>query len=290
MKPDDEPLRVLEEQMREFRVKYPADADWRKNDPKMEVWQAMHVYDWLKMHKEKELSVFADAIGRQSLTGQQLIDLIQNEDEACKNAILLANGDALAIRFFCGRVKKEKGVIDLNQKKGQDDGIPIIAREDIQMQTRRAGRGGFGVIYMGSYQGQEVAIKTLIEPKSATSDGKEKPPESELWRDIEREARMLQVAMSPNVVPLVGVNKTEKDPFLVTQYMPCGTVEEEYQKSRNGDAASIFHRSHPQNTDPNGPFIQKNPNCFSRSFYSCSFPFFTEAYHPSGYCCKKCIT
>jgi len=47
----------------------------------------------------------------------------------------------------------------------------------------------------------------------------------------------------------------------VTEFMPNGTLADEYQKGRRGDPTSIFHRNNPQNSDinnqPRPPLIQK---------------------------------
>lgn len=131
-------------------------------------------------------------------------------------------------------MKTAKGVIDLNQKKEKDDGIPIIQSMEIQTQKQLC-KGGFGTIYKGKYKNIEVAQKKISKSNSPQTapevmqqvvDQKvaqdQKQPEqkdkrksviarsgeeSEWVRDIEREARMTHLCRGPNVVPLIGVNK-----------------------------------------------------------------------------------
>jgi len=85
----DTPVRELVAQLAAFQRENPAEADWRKNNWRMEYWKPMHVYDWLKNNKEKQIVKFADAIGRQKMDGQKLVLFVQNDEAAAKDATML---------------------------------------------------------------------------------------------------------------------------------------------------------------------------------------------------------
>jgi len=85
----DAPARELVAQLEAFQRENPAEADWRKNNWRMEYWKPMHVYDWLKNSKEKQIVKFADAIGRRKMDGLRLVQFVQNDEAAATDATML---------------------------------------------------------------------------------------------------------------------------------------------------------------------------------------------------------
>jgi len=76
--------------------------------------------------------------------------------------------------------------------------------------------GAFGVLYRGSYCGQEVAIKVL---KTG-----EKSSQEEVYREFSQELSILRKVRHKNIVQLIGAMTTPPRLCLVTEFMKGGSV------------------------------------------------------------------
>lgn len=86
----------------------------------------------------------------------------------------------------------------------------IIHMEDLKFLTRVA-EGGGGVVFKGEWRGVEVAIKKVKYSSDDTS--------------FEKEASLLSRIRHPNIVAFFGVSVTEREKFLVTEWMPSGSLD-----------------------------------------------------------------
>ena len=86
----------------------------------------------------------------------------------------------------------------------------IIHIEDLKFLNRVA-EGGGGVLFKGEWRGVDVAIKKVKVNSDETS--------------FEKEANILSQLRHPNIVALFGVSVTERDKFLVTEWMPSGSLD-----------------------------------------------------------------
>jgi len=88
---------------------------------------------------------------------------------------------------------------------------------------KQIGRGGFAIVYKGTYKGEVVAIKKL-EVKSPAADDENGDDEmyTKAFNEFRKEAFVMTNISSPYCVALRGVCL---DPFaLITEFIPCGDV------------------------------------------------------------------
>ncbi|OIJ69784.1 serine/threonine-protein kinase [Streptomyces mangrovisoli] len=82
----------------------------------------------------------------------------------------------------------------------------------------RLGAGGMGVVYLGEdTEGRRVAVK-ILRPELADDPG--------FLRRFEREARALATLDTPHVVRVLELSAQGEDPYLITEYVPGGSLAE----------------------------------------------------------------
>ena len=79
------------------------------------------------------------------------------------------------------------------------------------------GEGAYGEVYLGNWNGREVAIKKLILKKLPAS----------LAKDFEREAKLMaECGQSPHILKLFGICTEEGQYSMVMEYMKWGPLNE----------------------------------------------------------------
>lgn len=94
------------------------------------------------------------------------------------------------------------------------------------------GKGGFGEVYRGKWQGQDVAVKRIKEDKRVLHD-------ADYQRYVDQaitELQALHIYPAENVLPLLAFSYSESmvtDPCLVYLYMPNGSVSDRLKRRGN---------------------------------------------------------
>ncbi|OQR85232.1 protein kinase, partial [Achlya hypogyna] len=99
-----------------------------------------------------------------------------------------------------------------------------IAFDDLQI-DECVGRGNFGDAYRATYNGQEVVVKTIRPGEFGES-------QDQIVKEFRHEAAVLSLfGHHPHIVPFVGACTDVTRPLsLVTQYLPHGSLEDQFQK------------------------------------------------------------
>ncbi|KDO18219.1 TKL protein kinase [Saprolegnia parasitica CBS 223.65] len=94
-----------------------------------------------------------------------------------------------------------------------------ISDKDYDVTTTELGRGGFGVVYLGSYEGQKVAVKRVRSANHISS--------------IKAEVDALLACPSPYLVRLVAIaNHDSAAPTLLFEHMDGGSLRSFLDKNR----------------------------------------------------------
>eukprot|EP00755_Sulcionema_specki_P012905 Sspe_Gene.52591::Locus_29131_Transcript_1_1_Confidence_1.000_Length_868::g.52591::m.52591 len=86
------------------------------------------------------------------------------------------------------------------------------------------GKGGFGVVYLGSYQATEVAVKMMFADRVDTDDINE-------WK---REVSIMTRLRHPNILMLLGAVFEERKFAIVTEYCNKGTLRKVVREVAKG--------------------------------------------------------
>src|ERR1700733_12312165 len=79
------------------------------------------------------------------------------------------------------------------------------------------GEGAYGEVYLGNWNGREIAIKKLILKKLP----------AHLAKDFEREAKiMAECGQSPHIIQLLGICTEEGQYSMIMEYMKRGSLNE----------------------------------------------------------------
>ena len=99
-----------------------------------------------------------------------------------------------------------------------------IAHKDLKLTEKKLGSGGFGVVYLGSWQHVDVAIKQLHVTSLDASES----------QDLLTEAGVMAGLRHPHVVQLYGV-VTERAPYcMVMEYLSGGSLD-----------SVLYNKAHP---------------------------------------------
>ncbi|KDO21916.1 TKL protein kinase [Saprolegnia parasitica CBS 223.65] len=126
---------------------------------------------------------------------------------------------ALAIEFGCTSMAKK--LFDRVQPR-----VVEIAATDYEVTTTQLGVGGFGVVLLGFYMDQKVAVKIL---KNA-----------EHRKSFHAEAEALLACPSPYLVQLVAIAGRHSDtPALLFEYMDGGSLRTHLEKKRMNERTQV---------------------------------------------------
>src|ERR1700733_14909271 len=94
--------------------------------------------------------------------------------------------------------------------------LQTIPWKDLKL-GKLLGEGAYGEVYLGSWNGREVAIKKLILKKLPAS----------LAKDFEREAKLMaECGQSPHILKLFGICTEEGQYSMVMEYMTKGSLND----------------------------------------------------------------
>jgi serine/threonine protein kinase len=85
----------------------------------------------------------------------------------------------------------------------------LIPGHELQAQAQ-IGKGFFGVVYRGLWNGSTVAIKKIYR---ALPQGQ--------WEMFAREIKIISSLRSPNTVLFMGICPTDTDVLLITEFLVC---------------------------------------------------------------------
>jgi len=78
------------------------------------------------------------------------------------------------------------------------------------------GKGSFGEVFRGTWNGTEVAVKKLNLPTSID--------EANFIKEFKNEVEIMRSLMHPNVIQFLGASFQHPDICIVTEYMPRGSL------------------------------------------------------------------
>src|SRR3984885_16254455 len=98
-------------------------------------------------------------------------------------------------------------------------GLQTIPSKDLKT-GKLLGEGAYGEVYLGNWNGREVAIKKLILKKLPAS----------LAKDFEREAKiMAECGQSPHIIQLLGICTEEGQYSMIMEYMKRGSFHDVFR-------------------------------------------------------------
>ena len=89
----------------------------------------------------------------------------------------------------------------------------MIQYEDLRISGKELGRGGFGVVYKGSWRMTDVAVKELLLTQLTDAT----------LHEFEAEANTMKALRHPNIVAFYGYCTRPKY-CIVMEYMPQGSL------------------------------------------------------------------
>lgn len=104
--------------------------------------------------------------------------------------------------------------------EGSDD-LPSISLRDFKVETL-IGKGGFGSVYRGIWEGIDIAVKQL-HIESLTTD---------LMQEFIHEAKIMQKCRHPNIVQFYAVCIRQGKDSLLMEYLPNGSLFQLLNNSR----------------------------------------------------------
>ncbi|BFU25977.1 tyrosine kinase, putative [Entamoeba histolytica HM-1:IMSS-B] len=136
------------------------------------------------------------------------------------------------IKMICTAVVNDEiGIIamDLDEEIKETAKISIIIESDLstkldhtelKLQMPAIGEGAFGMVFIGSYRGQKVAVKKM----------KARTLTEEQEKEFKHEVNMLTQYRHPCIVNLVGAVYTEGEISIVTEFADYGSLSKLYKK------------------------------------------------------------
>lgn len=100
--------------------------------------------------------------------------------------------------------------------------IQLIPNKQIVF-GKKLGEGGFGIVYKGSWQSEEVAIKTLRMTKLS----------SDLEEEFVREAQAMAKLNSPRIIRLFGICREPGAYAMIMEFMPKGDLYQLLSEKKN---------------------------------------------------------
>jgi hypothetical protein len=104
-----------------------------------------------------------------------------------------------------------------------------IDLDEVQTSGEYLGGGGFGSVTLGTYRGQEVAVKKLLS-QYLTDDMK---------IEFEREITLMKDLRHPHIVQFVGASNVKDNLAIVIEYAPLGSLASVMQKQKLSLAMKI---------------------------------------------------
>uniref|UniRef100_A0A6M2DKU2 non-specific serine/threonine protein kinase n=1 Tax=Xenopsylla cheopis TaxID=163159 RepID=A0A6M2DKU2_XENCH len=135
------------------------------------------------------------------------------------------------------------GISDISSINESASAIPRISYDELQSATDNwnesnvLGRGGFGKVFKGMWKNTAVAIKRLEPPRGMTSAESYNTQMEQSMREL----RYLNGCRHDNILSLYGYSMDEgREPCLVYQYMSGGSLERNFQRSRQNLQSALI--------------------------------------------------
>jgi len=94
--------------------------------------------------------------------------------------------------------------------------------DDVKLEDDPFARGSFGLVYKGSYFGTPVCVKVVPIDQHNPEDIKQ----------VQREINALKLLNHPNLVQFFGMFELNNEMYIVTEYIPGGTVRSNINKDK----------------------------------------------------------
>ncbi|KAH7284375.1 hypothetical protein KP509_34G051600 [Ceratopteris richardii] len=139
---------------------------------------------------------------------------------------------AVAILVYCHKAKRFKGASSEKQAPDMPDIIPefslpdiipdfgkVFSLQELEIATQgfhpnnKIGQGGFGVVYKGTLNGQEVAIKRIMIGNQARKE------------EFLNEVKLITSVQHKNLIRLLGCCVDESERILVYEYLPNQSLD-----------------------------------------------------------------
>jgi c-src tyrosine kinase len=148
--------------------------------------------------------------------------LTVDEDEFFDNLFKLiehykSDADGLCTRLRKPLDKQGGNVAIAVDKSAFEKSGWVVKREDLKI-GQSVGKGEFGEVHSGQYQGRKVAIKSLKKDSAAV-------------QQFLQEASLMTRLRHPNLVQFIGISLEPKPIYIVTEFMGRGSLVE-YLRTR----------------------------------------------------------
>jgi serine/threonine protein kinase len=94
--------------------------------------------------------------------------------------------------------------------------------DDVKLEDDPFARGSFGLVYRGTYFGTPICVKVVPIDNHNPEDVKQ----------VQREISALKQLNHPNLVQFFGMFELNNEMYIVTEYIPGGTVRSNIQKDK----------------------------------------------------------
>jgi hypothetical protein len=117
-------------------------------------------------------------------------------------------------------------VIEFKMSSGMSTWIDL---DEVESNGEYLGGGGFGAVTLGTYRGQEVAVKKLLSQYLT----------DEMKIEFEREVTLMKDLRHPNIVQFVGASNVKNNLAIVIEFAPLGSIASIMEKQKLSVAMKI---------------------------------------------------
>ncbi|ELP90997.1 fibroblast growth factor receptor 1 precursor, putative [Entamoeba invadens IP1] len=150
------------------------------------------------------------------------------KDEACEFEVFLKPNCSCCIKeqILCTSFSISKGVQTSTNIKISAQTILTTKLDYHELkEDKKLGEGSFGIVYLGTFRGNKVAIKKLKESSSVV----------EQFNEFENEVSMLDKFRSEYIVHFYGAVFIPNKVCMVTEFAPFGSLQDLIDKRKNSE-------------------------------------------------------
>ncbi|KAJ7232272.1 kinase-like domain-containing protein, partial [Mycena rebaudengoi] len=191
-----------------------------------EISSALRVQDWqarqdaAREEDQRRLTAKLDALPRDDARLMEALRVSQ-QNMAAMMVFLMRQTKTSSSQDgpeyeFCSQALRRLSIMS-GQRLDIEDWMVTVYEVD---REEKIGSGGFGDVYRGIWHKTQVALKIIRTGGGVTPTSQAVLRETKLWLTLRH----------PNILPFLGANHLDSEPFIVMPYMPHGNAREFLQK------------------------------------------------------------